>query len=423
MIKKKGLGFNAITALIMLTTSNCVIAEEYQLPATINNPVVMPVGADGFQNGAAKAIIPGQAGSEQSGAQTNLSEAGNAQGQKPTTDLPTVQLSPASNASPAVSAITGALSNNPSLPGFDAQTRSGAIDSYGRPTGTSSQQNATNATATSKADELYVEARNRYKEVQRVNVPPGGNVVLPVSRGLQNRISTSFKNASVSTSTPAEEASIFVNGGDVFISTNTDKPIGIMLSEDQVPESTYNLTLVPLDVPGAMISVTTSLSPSMQAKRETSLDKRNYEEMLARSQSEELAPSDPKQDDHKQRIIDLLTPVALGEVPSGFSLQQDRLSRIPASEQSPCNFNMYAKLGQRLVGSRELIDVILVKNDKPYGQIVADQQCMAEGVIASALFDKAYLQPGEETELYIVRDKLFKEREARVTTRPSLIRK
>ncbi|WP_239698334.1 hypothetical protein [Salmonella enterica] len=61
MIKKKGLGFNAITALIMLTTSNCVIAEEYQLPATINNPVVMPVGADGFQNGAAKAIIPGQA--------------------------------------------------------------------------------------------------------------------------------------------------------------------------------------------------------------------------------------------------------------------------------------------------------------------------------------------------------------------------
>lgn len=78
---KKGLGFNAITALIMLTTSNCVIAEEYQLPATINNPVVMPVGADGFQNGAAKAIIPGQAGSEQSGAQTNLSEAGNAQGQ------------------------------------------------------------------------------------------------------------------------------------------------------------------------------------------------------------------------------------------------------------------------------------------------------------------------------------------------------
>ena len=136
-----------------------------------------------------------------------------------------------------------------------------------------------------------------------------------------------------------------------------------------------------------------------------------------------MQPSDPRQDDHKQRVINLLTPVALGEVPSGFSLQEDRLSRIPASEQSPCHFNMYAKMGQRLVGARELIDVVLVKNDKSYGQVVADQQCLADGVIATALFDKAYLQPGEETELYIIRDKLFQERQTRVTTRPSLIKR
>lgn len=47
------------------------------------------------------------------------------------------------------------------------------------------------------------------------------------------------------------------------------------------------------------------------------------------------------------------------------------------------------------MGSRELIDVVLVKNDKPYGQVVADQQCITEGVVASALFDKAFLQPGK----------------------------
>jgi len=412
MTSKKGFRCHAITAMILLATSNVVFAEDYQLPATVNNPVVMPVGADEFQNGVKNAIIK----------ESGIGPAPEtSQATKPTTELPS--LSPASSASPAVNEITGALSKNPTLVGYQQQVKSGNFDSYGRPAGKEPQQNAQSTGAPSKADELYVEARNRYKEVQRVNVPPGGNIVLPVSRGLQNRISTSFKNASVSTSTPGDEASIFVNGGDVFISTNTDKPIGIMLSEDSVPESTYNLTLVPLDVPGAMISVTTSLSPTMQAKRETSLDKHNYDEMLARSQSEELAPSDPRQDDHKQRIIDLLTPVALGEVPSGFSLQEDRLSRIPSSEQSPCNFNMYSKLGQRLVGSRELIDVILVKNDKPYGQVVADQQCITEGVIASALFDKAFLQPGEETELYIVRDKLFKERQTRVTTRPSLIKR
>ncbi|EEX1006491.1 TrhK [Escherichia coli] len=402
---------NAFTALLLLATSGTTFAEEYKLPAAINNPVAMPVGADEFQNTTTEAISKG-----------NKTDTEATAG-KPSTALPSLDLSKASSSSPAVMAITGALNKNSTLQGFQAQEQSGALDSYGRPGSDVPQQKAQSTGPVSKTDELYAEARNRYKEVQRVNVPPGGNIVLPVSRGLQNRISTSFKNVSVSTSTLAEEASIFVNGGDVFISTNTDKPIGIMLSEDSVPESTYNLTLVPLDVPGAMIAVTTSLSPTMQAKRETSLDQQNYQQMLERSQQEELQPSDPRQDDHKQRIIDLLTPVALGEVPSGFSLQEDRLSRIPSSEQSPCHFNMYAKLGQRLVGSRELIDVILVKNDRPYGQVVSDQQCMTDGVIASALFDKAFLQPGEETELYIVRDKLFKERQTRVTTRPSLIKR
>ncbi|MBL5885661.1 type-F conjugative transfer system secretin TraK [Lelliottia amnigena] len=397
--------FSTLALAILLATSHAVNADEYKLPATINNPVVMPVGADSFKNAMTESIAPKTQAAEQP---------------KPTTDLPTVTLSKESNSSPAVSAITSALEKNPTLPGYTAQQQSGQLDAYGRAV---AQQNVQGTGGGSKADELYEEARNRYREVQRVNVPPGGNIVLPVSRGLQNRISTSFKNASVSTSTSEKDANIFVNGGDVFISTNTDKPIGIMLSEDAVPESTYNLTLVPLDVPGAMISVTTSLSPNMKEKRETSLDQQQYAEMLEKSQQEDMQQSDPKQDDHKQRVIDILTPVALGEVPSGFSLQEERLSRIPAKEQSPCNFNMYAKLGQRLVGARELIDVILVKNDQPYSQVVPDQQCVTDGVIASAIFDKAFLQPGEETELYIVRDKLFKERESRVTTRPSLIKR
>ncbi|MCG0456582.1 type-F conjugative transfer system secretin TraK [Enterobacter cloacae complex sp. ECC445] len=400
--------FSTLGLAILLAMSHAVNAEEYKLPATINNPVVMPVGADSFKNAMTESIAP---------------KIQDAVQPKPTTDLPTVTLSKESSSSPAVTAITSALEKNPTLPGYTAQQQSGQLDAYGRAVKGDVQQNAQGTGGGSKADELYMEARNRYKEVQRVNVPPGGNIVLPVSRGLQNRISTSFKNASVSTSTSEKDANIFVNGGDVFISTNTDKPIGIMLSEDSVPESTYNLTLVPLDVPGAMISVTTSLSPNMKEKRETSLDQQQYAEMLEKSQQEDMQQSDPKQDDHKQRIIDILTPVALGEVPSGFSLQEERLSRIPVKEQSPCNFNMYAKLGQRLVGARELIDVILVKNDQPYSQVVPDQQCVTEGVIASAIFDKAFLQPGEETELYIVRDKLFKERESRVTTRPSLIKR
>ena len=46
MTSKKVFHCTAITAVILLATSNVVFAEDYQLPATVNNPVVLPVGAD-----------------------------------------------------------------------------------------------------------------------------------------------------------------------------------------------------------------------------------------------------------------------------------------------------------------------------------------------------------------------------------------
>ncbi|WP_053012286.1 TraK domain-containing protein [Yersinia intermedia] len=381
--------------MMALLVSGIAHAEEYQLPAEVNNTAALSEPSDSAK---VQNVVSNSLGIKSS---TELAPA----------PLPKSQLSAESQSSPAVNQITSALQKNPSV-------QSTGVDSYGRPQSAASQ--ATANEPKDKTDQLYSEAKSRYQQMQNVNVPPGGNIILPVSRGLQNRIQTSFKSASVSTSVSSEDASIFVDGGAIYITTNFDRPIGIMLAEDGVPETTYNLTLIPLDVPGAMIAVNTRLTPNMTAKREKHVDEQETQMLLEKSQSDEMKDPVNTQDDHKQRIIDLLTPVALGEVPNGFSMQTDRLNRISASEQSPCGFNMYAKLGQRLVGSRELIDVVLVHNDKPYGQLVADQQCVKEGVIASAIFEKAFLQPGEETELYIVRDKLLSERKARITTRPSL---
>jgi conjugal transfer pilus assembly protein TraK len=126
MTSKKGFRCHAITAMILLATSNVVFAEDYQLPATVNNPVVMPVGADEFQNGVKNAIIK-ESGT---GPAPETSQA-----TKPTTELPS--LSPASSASPAVNEITGALSKNPTLVGYQQQVKSGNFDSYGRPAGKS----------------------------------------------------------------------------------------------------------------------------------------------------------------------------------------------------------------------------------------------------------------------------------------------
>ncbi|QOV61523.1 type-F conjugative transfer system secretin TraK (plasmid) [Klebsiella variicola] len=309
---------------------------------------------------------------------------------RPTTALPAAPgLSPASASSPAVRSMTDSLLNNTLSEGPG--------------------QKAIN------------EAKKRYQPMQNVTVPPGGNIVLPVSLGLQNRIQTTFKNVSVSTTAPSEDTTIYVEGGSVFITTVKDAPIGIMLSEEGVPESTYNLTLIPIDVPGAMIRVQTQLTQNMAIERDRHIAANTNKELLEKAQSGELDEKSIAQDDRKQRIIDILYPVANGEVPTGFALQLDKLSVIPNTEKSPCRFNFYAKLGQRLIGARELVDVILVQNTLTYPSVVDDQKCITPGVIATAIFDKAFLQPGEKTELYILRDKLYQERESRVTKRPSLI--
>ncbi|MDR8289208.1 traK family protein, partial [Acinetobacter baumannii] len=125
-----------------------------------------------------------------------------------------------------------------------------------------------NAPSEGPGQKAVNEAKKRYQPMQNVTVPPGGNIVLPVSLGLQNRIQTSFKNVSVSTTAPSEDTTIYVEGGSVFITTVKDAPVGIMLAEEGVPESTYNLTLIPIDVPGAMIRVQTQLTQNMAIERD-----------------------------------------------------------------------------------------------------------------------------------------------------------
>ncbi len=75
-----------------------------------------------------------------------------------------------------------------------------------------------NAPSEGPGQKAVNEAKKRYQPMQNVTVPRG-NIVLPVSLGLQNRIQTSFKNVSVSTTAPSEDTTIYVEGGSVFITT------------------------------------------------------------------------------------------------------------------------------------------------------------------------------------------------------------
>jgi conjugal transfer pilus assembly protein TraK len=131
---------------------------------------------------------------------------------RPTTALPAAPgLSPASASSPAVRSMTDSLLNNTLLRGLAKAVNEA--------------KNGISQCKTSRC--------RRWKHCS------------PCFIRFTKPYPDDFKNVSVSTTAPSEDTTIYVEGGSVFITTVKDAPIGIMLSEEGVPESTYNLTLIP----------------------------------------------------------------------------------------------------------------------------------------------------------------------------------
>lgn len=272
------------------------------------------------------------------------------------------------------------------------------------------------------ADPITDKVRKKYKPHQVVKLKPGHGELIPVATGLQNRIATPFYEVQVKTAelkTPIE-----VDGGYIYITPMSQAPIGIMVSEKGMPETMVNLTLMPLDVPPVMVDVQVELSRKEKAKRAALIAEKkaaaDKEEFLTEARKGPTAQNDPRiNPKHSERATSVLATVAKGELPQGF----DMLNSIPAEERHPCDITrmtMYHEVGQRLVSGREIIDVVLVKNDINGFREIREEYCLGDDVIAVGVFDRATLAPGESSELYILRDKLHAEKQKRVRTRPRL---
>jgi conjugal transfer pilus assembly protein TraK len=257
--------------------------------------------------------------------------------------------------------------------------------------------------------------KKTWKPNQNFNLKPAGNVVLPVAAGLTNRVSTNFKRLSVKTHN--ESAIIELEDGIMYITIKTLEPVGIMLFEEGVPESMINLTLFPFDqMLPTMIDVAIKMTNAMMQKSEAF--RMNLEKEVALAKAIETSTQEKYIDKYTKRIEVLLSEVAMGEIPAGFSLS----TKIPKEVRNyPCSMPISNYTAQRIVGSREVIDVILVTNDTDYVYSVREQHCYQNDALAAAVSQRATLQPGESTEMYILRDKLHFSRASSNKRRPALI--
>ncbi|MDC8832840.1 TraK domain-containing protein [Alteromonas gilva] len=253
-------------------------------------------------------------------------------------------------------------------------------------------------------------AKQNYKTTQNYDLKPTDSILIPVGQGFMNSILTDFDMVAVKTSD--KKSLLEADKGYVYATLRTDEPVSLILYEEGVPESQVSVTLIPIPAPPVIINLKVAMSQAMQAKAVAYQKQIAEEENIANAAAEQASYSDQ----HTKRIVELLKPVALGDLPRGFSLSND----IPRQYRKPCQVGIYQYTGQRLMGGREVIDVVLLRNDSNRVYQVREEMCLADDVIAVALFEKSYLQPGEDMELYILRNKFYEREQQRQNRRPRL---
>ena len=270
------------------------------------------------------------------------------------------------------------------------------------------EQYAAEQIANSPGAKFLEQARKMYKPSMAFDIEPKQSIVIPVGQGLLNTLSTNFTELKVKTSDA--RSVIETEGGHLYISIPDSNPVGLVIHEAGVKSSQVSITLIPIDAPPVIADITVSMDDGMKRESVVYQKKMKEEEAINQAKAERV----PYSDKHTKRIIDLLTPVAQGDFPRGFTLSGD----IPEDYRTPCRMAIPHKAAQRLLGGSEIIDVIGVKNTTDSTYMVREEMCLSDDVIAVALFKKSYLAPGEEMELYILRDKLYYENVQRKARRP-----
>ncbi|MFQ3188888.1 MAG: conjugal transfer pilus assembly protein TraK [Paraglaciecola sp.] len=266
----------------------------------------------------------------------------------------------------------------------------------------------------SMTSDIQKQLKSAYKPVQTLKkVKPGSSIMIPVAQGLMNRIKTPFKMVAIRDS-GSDATIVDLDGGMVFVTINDYKPMSLMVYEEGVPETMFSIMLQPIDAPPVMIDVDLEITNEMIAKRVAFHEKIEIEDKL--QQANNMAKVQTQTSEHERRIKEILAPVAKGDIPRGFSFTE----KVPARYLTPCSVSIHQETKQRLIGARELVDVVLIHNDSNEIYSVREEHCVSKDTIAVAVLDKSVLQPGQETEIYILRDKLYEQRQSRVQRRPRL---
>lgn len=280
----------------------------------------------------------------------------------------------------------------------------------------------------SRRDDTMDYLRKQYKSHQMLQMKAGNTQTIPVALGATNRIATSFKHASFTTSVSDQLALIYAEDGFIYVTPGVNSgPIDLIIEENGAPSTAISLYLVPLNVPPVLVELTIGYNKYQQTAANNAIQQysQNEAETLEKAKQEErerIYAEQPTAGSHVDNVMQLLEVVAKAEIPAGFELLEG--NAVPANTRFPCDLKqmlpLYHETKMRLVGAKTVIDIVEVKNEVNGLRSFRDEACMGPGredVIAVGVLDKATLNTGESTEVYIMRDRTYWERQKRIPKR------
>lgn len=250
-----------------------------------------------------------------------------------------------------------------------------------------------------------------WEPTQSFAVSPKDSIMIPVGQGLMNTISTNLTRVAAKSN---DETSAFeIDEGYLYVTVNTLNPISIILYEEGVLDSQISVTLVPIPAPPTLVEIEFELEDALVQKSKSYRDELDVQAKINEQYDQQSSNHTP----YQQMVVNMLLPVARGDIPRGFGMT----AAVPDDARYPCSMTIHHQAEQRMVGGKFIIDVVHVINDSPYTYNVREEMCLSKYVTAVALFEKAYLKPGEESEIYILRDKQAEEKMKARNRRPSLL--
>ncbi len=232
----------------------------------------------------------------------------------------------------------------------------------------------------------------------------GVNQIVPIAIDHPNRIVTPFNRPNIESVIDSKVTKIQAKGNVAYVSTTSERPVTLFITEHGDQSRALSLTLVPREIPPRELFLQLP-------------DGVGLGHMIAagNEKAEKWESSQP----YIQTIREIFRSIALGEVPQGYSM-----TRIPASMQRPsCSaggLSFDFSIGQVLMGHNLSVLVGVATNTTSQPVEFKEAACGGWDVAAVAAWPLNVLEPGQRTEVYVAK-KVGHHRKGPISKRPSLV--